>query len=948
MPTARLAFQGRLPRLHLPLSICLEPFPNMAETLQRNAYALNIEDLTPCKFLVQQWEMSGGLNQCYRIILRVLATSSDLAIDNEALGCKARLSIDPGDGLPSLYRWGLVDVIEDLGPNDDGKHHWYQIELVPQLSDLQYSFHSRSWVKQSQDQEQIDSSYTTVHLLQDLLREHGIQGDAVRWDLDPNNYPQRDFIVQYEETDLEFLHRWLEHEGISYYFQFDEQQEILVFCDQSNACPDLSTQLKSLPVLSGSGSQAENYNAIWEISSQSALTPDSSINRDWNWRTPEKELELQAPISEQAYGTGPWEALGEHYKNSNEGERLAKMRAEMHQVWQLQLHISSSCRYLLAGHAFVIQDASLQHFSTDRHIVADYQISGSQAVLEQGDDAGADFKAQCCLLDGSKNMRPRIQQAWPRVPGVIQGRIVAIPGGSIRHDGAAVDEDGRYLVQLCFDDRQHDNEQSSRPIRMMQPNMGAGTGMHWLLPPGTEVLIGFTDGNPDRPIILGSIAHGEDTAPVLAQNSSEQIMKTNAGHFSINDDNSDNPVQTSGDGSGKNMEMHGKNIFNRLHEFRKQSSSSDFSAAQMPFQSPKRADISAMASSVFSSSDESTSLSDPNSAFWSAWNNDPPSRGPGDIKMHSVDFEDTVSLETGADGDTGDLEKELNTLGNDVTADDKIDAAWVGYIKDYDRATWDGNSSPYDSPELGADDVRNIRVQHNHIEVVSKDQIDLHYGTSYIQYWSDVINRDGGHTWNIYNKDVTNKYNIFDGGGVVIGGGSEYKYTRAYAEFNGVNDRFEMVEGEEQKDINYSSLAVELNIGILDVQFDNRNNTAEIEAGPEIGIEINIRGVNVEFCTFETDMELFRDDDDDNANAKEIDLGLGSFSLSSTVIEKNATFQGLLDLDIGLIRIQNGGTCSVIEAVAVTVKNGPITKNTNTTNNRISLLALTRGIIFEN
>ena len=757
----------------------------------------------------------------------------------------------------------------------------------------------------------------------------------------PEDYPQRDFIVQYEETDFDFLQRWLEHEGISYYFEHNEQQEVLVFCDQSNAFPDLAPQLKQLPLLSGSGAQQENFNALWEINQQTSLTPDQSRNRDWNWRTPDQELENEFAINEQAFGTGAWEALGEHYKNTDQGERLARIRGEMHQAWQQQVNVHSTCRYLQAGHAFLIQNTALQQLNTDRYVIASCTMRGSQAVLEQGDDAGSDFEATCTLLDCGKTIRPQLMHPWPQVPGVVQGRIVAIPGGSVRHDGAAVDEDGRYFVQLCFDQRQNDNEQTSRPIRMMQPNMGPGTGMHWLLPPGTEVLVGFTDGNPDRPIILGSIAHGEDTAPVLAQNSSEQVMKTNAGHFSINDDNSDNPVQTSGDGSGKNLDMHGKNIFNRLGEFRKQTSSSDFSGQTFH-------ELKAMASSAFASSDESTSLADPNSAFWSNWNSNAPARGPNDAVMHTVDFEDNAALETGADGDTGDLEKELDTLGKNVTAKDKLDAAWVGHIKDFDKATWDGDKTPYDSPDFGADDVRNIRVQHNHIEVISDDLIEVSYGNCYTQYWSDVINQDGGHTWNVYGKDVTNKFNIMDGGGVVMGGGSEYKYTRAMAEFNGVNDRFEMTEGEEQKDINYHSITGELNFGILDVQLDERKKTVEIEAGPEIGIEINIRGVNAEFCYLETDMELYRQDEDANSNAKEIDLGMGSFALVSNIIEKNAIFKGLMDLDMGLIRIQNGGTCNVIEAVAVTVKNGPITKDTNTTNNRISLLALTRGIIFEN
>ncbi len=913
----------------------------MTETLQRNVFSLSIEDLAPAKFWVQSWEGVDGLNQCYRYSMRVLSNRGDLAVDNEALGCLARFCIDPGDGHPELIRWGIVDVIEDLGQNADGIHHWYLFEIVPRLYDLQYSFHSRSWVKQSQDNEQISSGYTTVNLLQDFLREHDLQGDAVRWDLEPNDYPERDFIVQYEESDFDFLSRWLEYEGISYYFIHDEHQEVLVFCDKSSAFPDLAEHIKTLPVLSGSGAQNENLNAIWNIQQSEKLTPDQSRNRDWNWRTPEQVLEQAYAINEQALGTGPWEALGEHYKNTLDGDRLARIRAEMHQAWQHVVNLESTCRYMQAGHALLIEGSSLLSQSGERQVIVKTELKGSQAILEQGDDAGSTFEAHCEVLDSRYAIRPRLQHPWPQVPGVIQGRIEAVPGGSVRHDGASVDEDGRYFVRLCFDQRNEDNQQSSRPIRMMQPNMGPNTGMHWLLPPGTEVLVGFTDGNPDRPIIIGSVPHGEDTAPVLAQNSSEQVMRTTAGHFSINDDNADNPVQSSGDGSGNNMEMSGKGIFKRLAKFREAASSSDFSATN------NFKDMAALASSAFSNTDESTKLDDPNEAFWTQWNANPPNRCSEDIKMHSVNFEAAAKLETGADGDTGDIQKELNTLGKDVTAKDKINAAWVGFKEDYDKATWDGDASPFNSPDFGVDDARSIRIQNNHLEVVSDDQIDLQYGTAYTQYWADVINRDGGHTWNIYKKSTTNQFNIFNGGGVVVGGGSEYKYTRAYDEFNGIDDRFEMCEVDEQKDMAYNSLNVELRIGILDVALDNRVKTVAIDAGPEFGIEVNIRGVSAEFCTFETDIELAHEEDDDNAKAMEIDLGIGSFSLVGTIIEKDAQFVGLMDLDMGLIRIQNTGTVKVIEAVAVTIKNTPIAKTTNTRKNRISLLAFTKGILFK-
>src|SRR5262249_48145833 len=125
---------------------------------------------------------------------------------------------------------------------------------------------------------------------------------------------------------------------------------------------------------------------------------------------------------------------------------------------------------------------------------------------------------------------PRITPK-PTIAGVLSGVIEPHPDGEIGHY-AEIDEHGRYTVRFFFDTSPLGaRSRSSLPVRMAQPHAGPGYGMHFPLKPGIEVLVAFTEGDPDRPFIVGSVPNPITPSPVTRPNAIVNRIETATGVF---------------------------------------------------------------------------------------------------------------------------------------------------------------------------------------------------------------------------------------------------------------------------------------------------------------------------------------------------------------------------------------------------------------------------------
>jgi type VI secretion system secreted protein VgrG len=128
-------------------------------------------------------------------------------------------------------------------------------------------------------------------------------------------------------------------------------------------------------------------------------------------------------------------------------------------------------------------------------------------------------------IPASRAYRPPRITPRPRIHGLLS-RVVKSNAVGRR---ARIDPKGRYTVQFHFDTAAGGSAKASRPVRMAQPHAGPGYGMHFPVKPGTEVLLGFIDGDPDRPIIVGAIPNESAPSPVTASNAHVNQIRTVSG-----------------------------------------------------------------------------------------------------------------------------------------------------------------------------------------------------------------------------------------------------------------------------------------------------------------------------------------------------------------------------------------------------------------------------------
>ena len=356
-------------------------------------------------------------------------------------------------------------------------------------------------------------------------------------------FQKREFVVQYNETDLEFLHRWLEHEGVFYYFDQTESGEKIVFADGTAHYATLPGDPK-IPYRPDPASRSRAAGATAEETMQEESvhsfrcrvrkTTKEVVLKDYNYRTPSVEIKGKAEVKNPA-GEGRLYVYGEHFKTPKEGSDIAKIRAEEIQARDKVFLGTGDHRSFRPGSKFNLSE----HFRGDFN--ATYVLTTVRHTLSQGTSATGGggggnmaYENEFDCIPADDICRPERVTPWPSIHGFINAKVDA--GGSGEY--AEVDAEGRYKIKLPFDLSDKKDGKASRFIRMAQPYAGANMGMHFPLHKDAEVLLSFIDGDPDRPIIASAIPNLETTGPVTSGNQTQCVVRTggrNQIHFEDND-----------------------------------------------------------------------------------------------------------------------------------------------------------------------------------------------------------------------------------------------------------------------------------------------------------------------------------------------------------------------------------------------------------------------------
>ncbi|MCC6527892.1 MAG: type VI secretion system tip protein VgrG [Polyangiaceae bacterium] len=343
-------------------------------------------------------------------------------------------------------------------------------------------------------------------------------------------YHPREFVVQFKETDLAFVSRLCEHYGISLFFEHRDGSDRLVFGDRNDAFQ---------PLLAGAVRFEARGEAlgVYELEATTRMVPRHFVQRDYNYRNPAIDLTGQTDMPDGHAG-GVIE-YGGHFKSDQEGQWLAALRAEERRSERRVYHGKSNVAGLSAGQKLTVEGHPRGDLTL---VVTEVRHAAKQVALGRGDGDEREYHNEFVAVHENTVFRPRRVTPKPRVSGV----LTAVVDAESRGRYAEIDDDGRYKVKFMFDTSGPDEGKASRLVRMMQPHSGAGYGMHFPLRPGTEVLITFVDGDPDRPIIAGTVPNPQTASPVVAENATRNVIRTGGGNeINIDDQESSERIKLS-------------------------------------------------------------------------------------------------------------------------------------------------------------------------------------------------------------------------------------------------------------------------------------------------------------------------------------------------------------------------------------------------------------------
>ena len=466
--------------------------------------------LPPDTFGVVRWRGSEGLSQCYRFEIELVSREANLDL-RTVLQSPATFTLlrDEGD----IPFHGILAQFHHLHQVDEST--FYRAVLVPKLWWLGLTHHNQVFLNK-----------TVPQMLEACLKDGGLGGGDFETRL-KRDYPPWEFVCQYRESHLEFVSRWLEREGIYYYFAQAQSGERVVLTDSRIAHGPMSegAELRYQPPSGLEYSHREEV--ILKLDCHQRLLPRAVILKDYNDQTPSLDLAGQAPVSPR--GRGDVYYYGEHIRNQREGSSLAAVRAEELLCREREFHGESTIPYLRPGYTFQLKN----HYRDDCEIACltvSLEHEGSQAaylLAGMGFELSAAerepyYRNRFVAIPAELQFRPERKTEKVRFFGTLNAKIDASGSGQY----AELDEQGRYKVILPFDLSGRAGGKASAWVRMMQPYAGGDHGMHFPLHKGTEVLLTFIDGDPDRPVIAGAVPNPVTPSLVRDTNQTMAVLQT--------------------------------------------------------------------------------------------------------------------------------------------------------------------------------------------------------------------------------------------------------------------------------------------------------------------------------------------------------------------------------------------------------------------------------------
>ena len=468
-----------------------------------------------------------ALNEAYEFVIDIVSHQPVGLEDILGKTAKIELRVVEEDVVIN----GVIAVAMALDPTPS-REFCYRFTVVPELALMKLSGQNQVYGT--------ESDVTVVDIISKELADGNKAGSKTAGSrasrsiqsqvmAESGNYPKLDFVMQYRESDFAFLNRICEKFGIFYCFDTAGSKETVIFCDRKEHFRRLSGRnlTADLPFRGDMQIRSQGDFAIHSFREQYSVQTGTVQLREYNDETPTVDLAVSSDAGFSSSGVRV--DYGENYRTPAEGRSLAQKRTERLETARLEYHGQSNIPLLRPGMFFKLvdhPDSAMEKL----YVVTEVEHGMTEPTplgFSSQDKQSEPYRNRFTCIPFDTQYRPAIKTPKP----VVNGFLLAIVDGENDTGRAELDKFGRYRVRIMDEESGLDSGRASHFVRKIEPYGGGdGYGSHSTLLIGTEVMLGFLHGDPDRPVIMGAFSNAEQSNTVNnANNNVAHRMRTASG-----------------------------------------------------------------------------------------------------------------------------------------------------------------------------------------------------------------------------------------------------------------------------------------------------------------------------------------------------------------------------------------------------------------------------------
>lgn len=451
------------------------------------------------ELLIDTFEGAEGLSRLFDFQVELMADVGADIDPTKIVGTKATVALALLDVQGTRYFNGLVASFEQTSGGSD--FDVYRAHIVPALWQLKLSTNCR-----------VFQNKMPMEIVKDVITPYGLSMS----DVTTGSYKPLDYCTQYNETDLNFISRIMEQFGIYYWFEHEDGDHTVTFGDDRGAYSpcELVSEMKYAP--ESQGTEDLYHSTVNDIRVSSTMITGKHSSWDYDYRNyahnPNGPVNSAADLGKNALeryhfpsGEGGYvKIVDKQLTTPAHGTTILKAQQDASDANASIFHGASNARTYLSGFTFDLTDHPRDAWN-QTYLLTEvaHHVVQSPPYLSDGAANPQPYTNRFAAIESTVMFRPVACTKKPRILGP-QTAMVVTPAG----EDIFLDKLGRVSVQFLWDRERKADTVDNTWVRVAQHWGGSGWGTYFWPRKHDEVVISFLDGDPDNPIITGSVYNG--------------------------------------------------------------------------------------------------------------------------------------------------------------------------------------------------------------------------------------------------------------------------------------------------------------------------------------------------------------------------------------------------------------------------------------------------------